>query len=294
MGLEDLLFVALLGVKPPFADTCSFLMLHRNVVRVCIVRVYELAWRLRIGASAALALVQAEGEYVTSHLSQVAQPVAERIIAAPPAPTHPEHADADPGYIDWDSVRRSRLELQPGRPRPSHKRHGPARPTRRLPLQSQETCWIHSPPCECQYQEEITTRDAAAIFRVKPATIRQWVHKGYLQPSGRDGASNTFLLADVKRAAQAISTRRRGSGVSASQRGQFIRTTRLPHRYDDRLLSVPESAALLGLSPSTIRSWIHRRVLIPAASSRPRAIQIRQGDLITAAQRSGSPRPKRT
>lgn len=224
-------------------------------------RVYELAWALRIEASAALTLVKGEGEYVTSHLSQVAQPVADRIIASPPPPTRPPHKDVGSDYIDAESARRASLEPRSLWVVNTRRRRGPARLTGRLPVQP-ERCWDHSPPCECEYKDEITTWDAAQIFRVKPATIRQWVHKGYLKPSGRLGVSNTFLLTDLQIAAKAVKARRRAPSVSASrQDGAFIRTNRLPHRYDDRLLSIPESAALLGLSTSTIRSWIHRRIL---------------------------------
>lgn len=271
-------------------------MLHSNAVRVVDVRVYELAWRLRIEASAALALVQAEGEYVTSHLSQVAQPVANRIIDHPPVPTRPEHRETE-FDVDLPTIGQSgiRLPRTIGLPRSKRRRRGPARVTRKLPSHHWEECWRHPPPCECHYLDEVTTRDAAEIFRVKPATIRQWVHKGYLEPTGRLGASNTFSIEDLQRAVKDIDARGKRPGIpAAQQRGKFIRTGRLPTRYDERLLTIPESAALLGLSPSTIRSWIHRGILTPAENSRPRAVQIRQGDLIAAAQRSGNSRLRRT
>lgn len=252
---------------------------------------YELAWKLRVEASLALSLVQAEGEYVTSHLSEVALPVVKRILADPPEPTLPERESDDSlGEIDWEAVRLRNPVLMPGLPRAGRRRkRGPARLTRRLPLSAQEECWHRSQPCECQYPDEVTTRDAAEIFRVEPATVRQWVRKGYLKPSGRLGVSNTFLMTDLKRLARELGERGKMPGIPASQqRHGFVRTSRLPLYQDERLLTIPDSASLLGLSPSTIRSWIHRGILTPAHSSRPRATRIRQGDLIEAAQRSGN------
>lgn len=254
-------------------------------------RVYELAWKIRVEASVALSLVQAEGEYVTSHLSEVALPVVKRILADPPEPTLPERESDDClGEVDWEAVRLRNPALMPGYPRAGRRRkRGPARLTRRLPPSAYEECWHRSQPCECRYPDEVTTRDAAEIFRVKPATVRQWVHKGYLKPSGRLGVSNTFLLADLERVTRELGKRGKTPGTPAAhQRYGFVRTNRLPHHQDERLLTIPDSATLLGLSPSTIRSWIHRGILTPAPSSRPRATRIRQGDLVEAAQRSGS------
>lgn len=45
----------------------------------------------------------------------------------------------------------------------------------------------------------VDTATAAAAVGVKPATIRQWVHRGRLTPRGRIGRALAFNLADLAR-----------------------------------------------------------------------------------------------
>lgn len=44
----------------------------------------------------------------------------------------------------------------------------------------------------------VDTATAAVAFGVKPATIRQWVKRGRLQPAGRIGRSLAFDLGDLR------------------------------------------------------------------------------------------------
>lgn len=42
-----------------------------------------------------------------------------------------------------------------------------------------------------------TTREVADELGVTPATVHQWVHRGYLTPVGKKGRQNVYRLADV-------------------------------------------------------------------------------------------------
>lgn len=47
----------------------------------------------------------------------------------------------------------------------------------------------------------LSTGAAAAAYGIRPATVRQWVHRGHLSPSGIQGRSLTFTAHDVYQAA---------------------------------------------------------------------------------------------
>lgn len=98
----------------------------------------------------------------------------------------------------------------------------------------------------------ITTQDAARLCSVRPATIRQWVTRGHLQPCGRRGRTLVFARADVLDAAQRVNERRRRA-PHALPVDMFVRGVTA-----NALLTTTEAAAAVQVSPSTIRMWVLR------------------------------------
>lgn len=263
------------------------LVLHRHAVTVGCVRVYELAQALGLPASEVVATLRADGEWVNSHLSVVVQPVADRYLPHQPVPVQrrsqdpaqppPSCPDPLPAPARADRVRRPRLN-----------RPGPSRATVQQPYGRE-----HDDPIDdLRHQVEITTRDVAALLRVRQATVRRWVARGHISPVGKLGPSHVFNTEDVLTAYDAIKNRRKASGQS--QRDHLDHTSflsassrpvdRIRLRHHDAVVDVSEAARLIHVSPATIRSWIHRGHLIPLASSTPRATRLRLGDVIATAR----------
>jgi DNA-binding transcriptional MerR regulator len=77
------------------------------------------------------------------------------------------------------------------------------------------------PPEDHADDELIATAQAAKRMRVKPATIRSWVRKGYLTAAGRtERGWSVYWDADVRRAEQ----KARKAALRTS--GHDVRTTR--------------------------------------------------------------------
>ncbi|WP_107288564.1 helix-turn-helix domain-containing protein [Streptomyces sp. NBRC 110611] len=55
----------------------------------------------------------------------------------------------------------------------------------------------------------LTTAEAAVVACVTPATVRKWVHRGYLRPIARYGNRNLYREDHVLRTERACRTRRR-------------------------------------------------------------------------------------
>ena len=238
-------------------------------------RVYELARSLGLPPRDVVDRLRADGEWVESHLSTVADPVADRYLPDRPAPVHrqPVHPTpierpascpgASPPRAEPRPTRGTRFKRPPG-PRPFTMRH-PAEDEYDNPLDG------------LRYQPEITTRDVADLLGVTRATVRRWVARGYISPVGKSGPSNLFNTRAVLAAHDDIQARRKATG-------QARPIDRIRPKHYEAVVTVGDAARLIGVSPSTIRSWIHRDYLIPLGSSRPRAVRLRVGDVITAAQ----------
>lgn len=107
--------------------------------------------------------------------------------------------------------------------------------------------------------QQITAAEAWSIVRVQPATIRQWVSRGYLRSVGTRGRAALYDRDDLRRAQ--LGTRDRTKTVP------FHPVLDLPPKYDHRLITVLEAARFLGAAPSTVRSWVTRGRLRPVRRS---------------------------
>lgn len=140
---------------------------------------------------------------------------------------------------------------------------------------------------ELRYEPEISTRDVADLLRVSPATVRQWVARGHLCPVGKSGASNLYRTDQVLAAFDAIKARGQAGALAEPGHGCGGRrrpVDRVRPKHYDAVVSVDEAARLMAVSPSTVRSWMHRGQLKPLASSTPRTIRLRLGDVVRTAQ----------
>ncbi|WP_425432711.1 helix-turn-helix domain-containing protein [Georgenia soli] len=175
--------------------------------------------------------------------------------------------------------------------RPVFKRRpGPRQFTKRRPPEDE---W-DDPIRNLRYESEITTRDVASLLSVTPATVRRWVARGYISPVGKLGPSNLFSTREVLAAYDDIKARRKATAQGRRTHGYLVELRpidKIRPKHYDAVVDVSEAARLIQVSPSTIRSWIHRGHLKPLASSQARATQLRLGDVIAAAHARELPRP---
>jgi DNA-binding transcriptional MerR regulator len=145
--------------------------------------------------------------------------------------------------------------------------------------------------------DPVTTAQAARAAEVSPATIRKWVTRGHLHPSAHDGRSNVFRLDDVLRARDGAAVRNRQPKSLHSSRDRDFRF-HLPDRFRgvtsanlQDLVTAQEGAKNAGVAASTVRSWVHRGLLVPAGRRGRFPLFIRV-DVIRVARRTPY-RPRR-
>jgi DNA-binding transcriptional MerR regulator len=283
------------------------------------VRVWELAEQLGVETSDVIAFLRARGEWVSSHLSAMPEPFVSEVTAAnlpprtrpypwdrpvdhdasratsrqPGAAAGPSPANVFATTAGMDTPPPGYRRLRPGRRRPP----GPKRITLKRPTDPDDHDDDFYDVEAFPYDDAMSTRDIADYCHVDPATVRQWVARGYLTPTGNLGPSHIFDTREVLDAWDAIKDRRHSARRAqlrhgtperrpAVSRNELERRNRV---QPERLLDVTEAAGLLGVAPATIRSWVHRGRLTPAPASRPRHLRFRMTDLYAARRR----RPRR-
>ncbi len=220
-------------------------------------RVHELATELGVSAKEVLATLKAQGEFVKSASSTVEAPVARRVresfrpTAAPstnPYLAGPEAWPTQRGRAGPYSAQAQKVSRYPQpdspRPLPPPLRPGPA--ARPFPRTS-------SAPSLSQL---VTAREASAVAGVTPETIRKWASRGYLPSRGKRGRARLYDRDDVLRVRNETRTRT----VDAALSSQLY----VPPAYYNRLITTNEVARLFEVSPSTVRSWVHRGHLSPS------------------------------
>lgn len=268
-------------------------------------RVWELAEELHVLSVDILELIKPHDPYVTSHLANVPRQALDAIRAAPPAAKwHPgEYYDWHP-HADRPAPTTGRGATPKGPPRKIRRRPGPRRVSFEPPYEEGEDGYPDDTLEELRYEPIWSTVDVAAFYRVKPATVRQWVHRGHLLPAGKVGPSYVFERRAVYAATDAIRQRRTRPGYPRPTTAPAPDTNRTtpseapaslmyvqdmwslddidpectedPARLDNwalnrlknvtpnALITTGEAAVMLGVAPATIRSWVRRGHLSPS------------------------------
>lgn len=120
-------------------------------------------------------------------------------------------------------------------------------------------------------EDGLTTSEAATFAGVTPATIRQWVSRGHLEPVGRRSRSATFNPFDVQAA---------GSTTSRRARTATGRRPHFPEHKLNALVTASDAATAAKVAPATIRSWVARGNLHPVTPAGKRPQLFRLGDVL--------------
>lgn len=224
-------------------------------------RVYEVARQLDMPTSSLISHLRARGV---------------RVLAA--SSLLPPGADSLLDEIAADPRTPPPLPAPPPRPRPPASRYwdweGDSRwKTYRF------TSWIGP--------DEVTAKEAAEAYEVTPATIRQWVRRGHLQPSRVKGRTHLFAARDVNRAAIATSHRDKQPRDALSGRlsaGAPIPLAHVDGRSMQAVLTADDASRLLNVPAATIRSWRHRSLLQPLYFD-GRTPMYRIADIVAVARR---------
>lgn len=114
-----------------------------------------------------------------------------------------------------------------------------------------------APPPNDDPAELITAAEAFAKARIRPATIRQWVARGRIEPRGRRGRAHLYDRTELLRLQTAGL-----EGIHClpfSPREKIALTSAVDHQE----ITTAEVARLYGVSPATVRSWVARSQIVP-------------------------------
>ncbi|QOV96799.1 translation initiation factor IF-2 N-terminal domain-containing protein [Rhodococcus pyridinivorans] len=134
-----------------------------------------------------------------------------------------------------------------------------SRPPYPLPIQSPprpRTPAPNKPKPAMTQSQLITAVEAGQILGLRPDRIRQWASRGYIQGKGKRGRATLYDRDDLRQAQSETRSRTKDPEVFPQ--------LRIPGAYYNRLITTNEVAALFGVAPSTVRSWIRRGHLTPA------------------------------
>ena len=264
------------------------------------IRVWELAQSLRSTTAELLGLIEPYDKYVTSHLATIPEMALRAIHSDPPVSTRKfndyyRHAEPRSSPAPAAALRPGVSPFSGSRRR-SRRRPGPRPVSFEPPYEEDAHGWGNDPTAELRFEPIWSTRDVALYYGVKPATVRQWVARGYLTPEGKEGPSHVFARNEVMEAWAHISARRNRSGKPSSHSGPPSRPCGLSTGALDRinrvtpesLVTISEAAVMLGLAPATIRSWIRRGRITPHPASTPRRTLVSVADVHAAARRTPS------
>ena len=267
-----------------------------------LTRVWELAAELGVTSGAVVAALRTRDEWVSSHLSIVPDTVMDDLRrtlqpAAGHATTAPPHASVDVPT----RAAPPRLGANPfehlGRPAFSVRRRpgpGPARVTYQPPYDPSDLDYV-DPVEDLRYQPVLSTRDVAALCSVTTGSVRQWVRRGHLVPIGKNGASHIFETTAVLDALASIRARRKQRALytdpnirriappSLPNAGQHVSTNeliRMARVHGNLPLNTAAAAAVLGVKPGTLRSWVKRGHINALPTSGPRNLQFGLADLL--------------
>ena len=117
--------------------------------------------------------------------------------------------------------------------------------------------------------DELTTNEAAEAYSVSPATIRQWVRRGHLQPLSSKGRTLTFSAHQVHLVALATGSRNSQPGGALLKDDHRRQPTALGIGAGSmrQLVTAEVAANAVGVSASTVRAWKHRGHLAAAQHS---------------------------
>lgn len=263
-------------------------------------RVWEFAAELGVTSGVVVAALRARDEWVSSHLSIVPdtvmddlrrtlQPAAGHTTSAPPdasVDVPPRGAPPRPGVNPFGHLGRPLI--------PVRRRPGPARVTYQPPYDSGDFDYV-DPVEELRHQPVLSTRDVAKLCSVNTGSVRQWVRRGHLDPIGKNGASHIFETIAVLDALATIRARRKQRAQAtdpnirriappglpnAGQQVSANEVIRMARVHGNLPLNTAAAAAVLGVKPGTLRSWVKRGHISALPTSGPRNLQFGLADLL--------------
>lgn len=103
----------------------------------------------------------------------------------------------------------------------------------------------------------ITAKDALRKHRIEPATIRQWVSRGHIEPRGRRDRAYLYDRTEL--------LRQQTAGLVSTHRLPLFSRQKisLETKFHNQEISTSEVARLYGVSPATVRSWVRRAQIVP-------------------------------
>lgn len=123
--------------------------------------------------------------------------------------------------------------------------------------------WSDHLEAERTRERVVTPQQARAELRIEPGTVRQWAARGLLESVGTIGRAKLYRFRDLERLKD-----RQHDG------GRTFQILDVPAKRRENLVTGPEAARLISVSPATIRSWAHRGKLTSVAPQGKRPLYV--------------------